>query len=89
MTTGALGRAVERFRSGIILLLGAGGVLIIFLARPVNAPTVAWVTVGVLAGLALVELLRRPESASPAAGPAHTDTADRPGGLAAQAPRAE
>lgn len=89
VTTGALGRAVERFRSGIFLLLGAGGVLIIFLARPVNAPTVAWVTVGVLAGLVLVELLRRPESASPAAGPAHTDTADRPDGLAAQASRPE
>ncbi|SJN07960.1 putative integral membrane protein [Leucobacter sp. 7(1)] len=69
VSTGAVGSVLDRFRSSIFLLLAAAGVLIIFLARPVNAPTVAWVTVGVIAGLVLVELLRRPASEVPAAEP--------------------
>lgn len=69
VSTGAVGSVLDRFRSSIFLLLAAAGVLIIFLARPVNAPTVVWVTLGVLAGLVLVELLRRPASEVPAAEP--------------------
>ncbi|WP_025135001.1 hypothetical protein [Leucobacter sp. PH1c] len=62
VTTGAVGTAIERFRSALALIVAVGGVLIIFLARPVNAPTIAWTTVGVLGALALIELLRRPEA---------------------------
>lgn len=62
VSTGALGTVLERFRTTISLLIALAGVLIIFLSRPVNAPTIVWTTVGVLVALALVELLRRPEA---------------------------
>ena len=59
-STGALGTMIERFRSALALAIAVGGALIIFLARPVSGPTIAWTALGVLGALALLELLRRP-----------------------------
>ncbi|MBL3699979.1 hypothetical protein [Leucobacter luti] len=84
--TGALGPILERFRSAIALGLATLGVLIVFVSRPVSVPTVAWTTVGVLAGLALLELLRRPAEsgaapdAAPAGGPDPAPDAGPAGG---------
>lgn len=64
LSTGALGAFVDRYRAGIALLVAAGGVLVVFLSRPVSFSTVAGTTLAVLLGLALIELLRRPATES-------------------------
>lgn len=63
LSTGAFGTFLDRYRAGIMLLLAAGGVLVVFLSRPVSFSTVAGTTLMLLLGLALIELLRRPATA--------------------------
>lgn len=54
------GRAVDRWRPAILVLAVAGGVLIIFLSRPVTVGAVVGTLVVLLIVLLLVELIRRP-----------------------------
>lgn len=63
LSTGAFGTFLDRHRAGIMVLLAAGSVLVVFLSRPVSFSTVAGTTLTLLLGLALIELLRRPATA--------------------------
>ncbi|QBE48930.1 hypothetical protein [Leucobacter triazinivorans] len=65
--TGGFGRAVERWRSAIIVATVGVGVLVLFLNRPISMGGVIGTLIVVLVVLLLVELVRRPGAAEPAA----------------------
>ena len=60
LNTGGFGRAVERWRSAIIVATAAIGVIFIFLNRPTTLGSVIGTAVVVLLVILLVEILRRP-----------------------------
>lgn len=61
VTTGAFGRAVDRYRAPILIAGMAGAVLILLATRPVTMGAVLGVATGLLVLVLLVELLRRPD----------------------------
>lgn len=83
--TGSLGRAVERWRSAILVLTVAIGVGYIFLRRPASMANVLGTLAVVLLVLLIVELVRRPDVQPAPAGPSAGDTLvlPAPGGAAA------
>lgn len=75
LTTGAFGRAVDRFRGPIYIVGALLAMLVLIATRPVSFGTVVGVAVGLLVLAILVELLRRPAEQEPAiAGAAPTPT---------------
>ncbi|WP_449281945.1 hypothetical protein [Leucobacter sp.] len=75
--TGGFGRAIERWRSAIVLATVGIGVLVLFLNRPISMGGVIGTLIVVLVVLLLVELVRRPAPAAvPAARAAETEEAD-------------
>lgn len=61
LSTGRFGLAVDRFHGAILIVGMALALLILIVTRPVSFGSVFGVTVGLVAFLILIELLRRPQ----------------------------
>ncbi|MFK3679525.1 hypothetical protein ACI2IP_17525 [Microbacterium sp. NPDC090218] len=77
LSTGRFGLAVDRFHGPIVIVGMALALLILIMTRPVSFGSVFGVTVGLVVYLILVELLRRPSTATEPA-------VDEPGGEVAE-----
>ncbi len=68
LSTGALGRGLERWRVVILAVALAGTILVLLLLRPITVGAVVLTLVVFLAVVLAVELLRRPAASSDTAG---------------------
>ncbi len=82
--TGSFGRGVERWRSAILVVTVAIGLVVIFLQRPASMANVLGTLAVVLVVLLIVELVRRPEVQPVPAGPV-ADTLEMPAQAASPA----
>ncbi|GAA3958222.1 hypothetical protein [Gordonia caeni] len=70
--TGRVGAVVERWRTTIVALAVAAGVVGLVVTRPVTVASVVWFVVALIVLVVAVELVRRP---APPAGPEEPETA--------------
>lgn len=81
ITTGRFGRWVDRWRVPLLVLVAVLAALLLLALRPPTVALVIWVVVGVLVAFAVIELVRRPatatdeEATDAAADPAHGSAA--------------